>query len=226
MMEKVIVSWSGGKDSALSLYEIERSGKYQVVSLLTSISEHYDRVSMHGVRREMLELQAQALGLPLIKIPLPRDCSEEEYESRLMDILGQVKSDGIKRVVFGDIFLEWIKDYRERNLARVGMTPILPIWGRKTAELSRSFIRLGFKAVITCVDTRVMPRSFLGRVFDESFLAELPPGVDPDGENGEFHSFVFAGPIFRESIPYTLGRTVSRDSYGFRDVLPVEGLHK
>ncbi len=225
-MEKVIVSWSGGKDSALSLYEIERSGHYQVVSLLTSISEQYDRVSMHGVGREMLERQAQALGLPLIEIPLPGDCSEEEYESRLLDILGQVKADGITHVVFGDIFLEWIKEYREKNLARVGMTPVLPLWGRKTAELSRSFVALGFKAVITCVDTKVMPGSFLGRVFDEQFLAELPPGVDPNGENGEFHSFVFAGPIFRESIPYTQGRTVFRDSCGFRDVLPVEGWHK
>ena len=226
MMEKVIVSWSGGKDSALSLYEIQRGGKYQVVSLLTSISEAQDRVSMHGVRREMLERQAQVLGLPLIKIPLPRDCSEEEYESRLMDILSKVKSNGINQVVFGDIFLEWIKEYREKNLGKVGMTPILPIWGRKTDELTRSFISLGFKAVLTCVNTRVMPKRFLGRVIDERFLSELPPGVDPGGENGEFHSFVFAGPIFRESIPYILGRAVSRDSYSFRDVLPGEGEHK
>jgi len=226
MMEKVIVSWSGGKDSALSLYEIKRGGHYQVVSLLTSISEQYDRVSMHGVGREMLERQAQALGLPLIEIPLPGDCSEEEYESRLLDVLGQVKADGINHVVFGDIFLEWIKEYREKNLARVGMTPVLPIWGRKTAELSRSFVALGFRAVITCVDTKVVPGSFLGRVFDEQFLAELPPGVDPDGENGEFHSFVFAGPIFRESIPYTPGKVVSRDAYSFCDVLPVKGVRR
>ncbi len=223
MMEKVIVSWSGGKDSALSLYETQRSGKYHVASLLTSINEHNDRVSMHGVHREMLEHQAQALGLPLIKIPIPVDCSEEEYESRLMHVLNQVKSDGIERVVFGDIFLEWIKEYREKNLARVGMTPILPIWGRDTRELAQSFIALGFRAVVTCVDTGAMPESFLGRVFDERLLADLPPGVDPGGENGEFHSFVFAGPIFPESIPYTMGRTVSRDCYSFRDVLPGEG---
>ena len=226
MMEKVIVSWSGGKDSALSLYEIQRGGKYQVVSLLTSINEYHDRVSMHGVRREMLERQAQALGLPLIKILLPEDCSEEEYESRLMDILSRVKSDGINHVVFGDIFLEWIKEYREKNLSKVGMTPILPIWGRATPELASSFISLGFKAVLTCVNTKMMPKSFLGRTFDEHLLAELPPGVDPGGENGEFHSFVFAGPIFRESIPYALGRTVSRDAYSFRDVLLREGLRE
>ena len=226
MMEKVIVSWSGGKDSALSLYEIQRGGKYQVVSLLTSINEYHDRVSMHGVRREMLERQAQALGLPLIKILLPKDCSEEEYESRLMDILSRVKSDGINHVVFGDIFLEWIKEYREKNLSKVGMTPILPIWGRATPELVSSFISLGFKAVLTCVNTKMMPKRFLGRVIDRRFLSELPPGVDPGGENGEFHSFVFAGPIFRESIPYALGRTVSRDSYSFRDVLLREGLRE
>jgi len=161
VMEKVIVSWSGGKDSALSLYEIQRGGKYQVVSLLTSINEYHDRVSMHGVRREMLERQAQALRLPLIKILLPRDCSEEEYESRLMDILRGVKSDGINHVVFGDIFLEWIKEYREKNLSKVGMTPILPVWGRETGELARAFISLGFKAVLTCVNTKMMPESFL-----------------------------------------------------------------
>jgi uncharacterized protein (TIGR00290 family) len=223
MMEKVIVSWSGGKDSALSLYEIQRSGRYQVVSLLTSINEQHDRVSMHGVRREMLEQQARALGLPLIKIPIPMDCSEEEYESRLIGVLNQVKSDGVKQVVFGDIFLEWIKEYREKNLAKVGMTPVLPIWGRDTRELAQSFIALGFKAVITCVNTGAMPESFLGRVFDERLLAELPPGVDPGGENGEFHSFVFAGPIFQKSLPYSLGRTVFMNSYGFRDVLPEEG---
>ncbi|MFH1925473.1 MAG: diphthine--ammonia ligase [Chloroflexota bacterium] len=223
MMEKVIVSWSGGKDSALSLYEIQRDGNYQVVSLLTSISEPHDRVSMHGVRRTLLEQQSRALGLPLIKIPIPRECSEEEYESRLMDVLGKVKSDGINHVVFGDIFLEWIKEYREKNLSRLGMTPILPIWGRETLELTRSFISLGFKAVITCVNTKLMPRSFLGKVLDENFLSELPPGVDPAGENGEFHSFVFAGPIFRQSIPFALGRTVTRDSYYFRDLLPSEG---
>jgi len=223
MMEKVIVSWSGGKDSALSLYEIKRSGNYQVVSLLTTINEYYDRVSMHGVRRTLLEQQAQALGLPLIKVMISKDCSEEEYESLMMDILVQAKADGVNHVVFGDVFLEWIREYREKNLARVGMTPILPLWGRDTRELTQSFIALGFKAVITCVNTKVMPKSFLGEVLDEHFLSELPPGVDPGGENGEFHSFVFAGPIFRESIPFTLDRTVTRDFYHFRDLLPREG---
>ena len=222
-MEKVIVSWSGGKDSALSLYEIRRSGGYQVVSLLTTINEYYDRVSMHGIRRVLLEQQAQALGLPLIKVLIPQDCSEEEYESRMMDVLSRAKSEGVNQVVFGDIFLEWLRERREKNLARLGMTPILPIWGRQTRELTQSFISLGFKAVITCVNSQLMPGSFLGRVLDERLLAELPAGVDPGGENGEFHSFVFDGPMFRRSIPFTLGRTVTRDSYHFRDLLPVEG---
>jgi len=178
---------------------------------------------MHGVRRALVEQQVQALGLPLIKVLIPKDCSEEEYESRLMAILGRAKTDGIKHVVFGDIFLEWVKEYREKNLSRLGMTPLLPIWGRETLELTRSFISLGFKAVITCVNTEVMPKSFLGKVLDEDLLSELPPGVDPGGENGEFHSFVFDGPIFSRGIPFTLDRTVTRDSYHFRDLLPEEG---
>lgn len=223
MMEKVIVSWSGGKDSALSLYEIQRSRDYQVVSLLTTINEYYDRVSMHGIRRVLLEQQAQALGLPLIKVPIPRDCSEEDYETRMMDVLRQAKSDGVNQVVFGDIFLEWLRERRESNLARLGMAPILPIWGRETLELTQSFISLGFKAVITCVNSQLMPKGFLGRVLDENLLAELPAGVDPGGENGEFHSFVFDGPMFSESIPFTLDRVVTRDSYHFRDLLPAGG---
>ncbi len=223
MMEKVVVSWSGGKDSALSLYEIQRGGDYQVVSLLTTVNEYYDRVSMHGVRRVLLEQQAQALGLPLVKVLIPKHCSEEEYESRMMDVLSRAKSDGINQVVFGDIFLEWLRERRERNLAKLGMTPILPIWGRQTLELTQSFISLGFKAVITCVNSELMPKSFLGRVLDERLLTELPAGVDPCGENGEFHSFVFDGPIFSRSIPFAMDRAVTRDSYHFRDLLPVEG---
>ena len=217
------MSWSGGKDSALSLHEIQRSGDYQVVSLLTTINEYYDRVSIHGTRRVLLEQQAQALGLHLVKVLIPRDCSEEEYEARMMDVLSRAKSDDVNQVVFGDIFLEWIRERREKNLARLGMTPILPIWGRETLELTKSFISLGFKAVITCINTKVMPRSFLGRVLDESLLAELPAGVDPAGENGEFHSFVFDGPMFSRSIPFNLDKAVTRGSYHFRDLLPVEG---
>ena len=223
-MDKVILSWSGGKDSAMSLYETQRSGKYEIVSLLTTISRDYDRVSMHGVRRTLVEQQASLLGLPMEEVFIPRTCSNEEYEARMGEVLTRFKQDGINRVVFGDIFLEWIKEYRENNLAKLGMKGIFPIWGRDTTELSRSFIKLGFQAVITCVDTKFLAEQFLGRRFDKQFLADLPPAVDPNGENGEFHSFVFAGPIFKEKIAYTLGETVQRNSFYFRDLLPKEGV--
>jgi uncharacterized protein (TIGR00290 family) len=222
-MEKVIASWSGGKDSALSLYEAIKSGQYEIASLLTTINQDYDRVSMHGVRRALIEQQARYIGLPIKEVMVPKDCSEEQYEIIMNEVLSQFKKQGISRVVYGDIFLEWIKDYRTKNLAKLGMEGIFPIWGRDTKELSRTFIEEGFQAVITCVNTEKLSRKFLGRVFDKDLLAELPSSVDPNGENGEFHSFVFAGPIFRESIPYALGRTVVRDSYCFRDLLPVEG---
>ncbi|MFQ5997551.1 MAG: diphthine--ammonia ligase [Dehalococcoidales bacterium] len=223
-MEKVLLSWSGGKDSVMSLYEIQNSGKYEIVSLLTTINKDYDRVSMHGVRRVLLEQQAHSLGLPMTKVLVPKDCSNEEYEARVGEVLSRCKQDGITQVVFGDIFLEWVKEYRENNLAKLGMKGVFPIWRRDTAELTRSFITLGFEAVITCVDTKLLAQRFLGRTLDEQFLADLPPTVDPNGENGEFHSFVFAGPIFKERIAYTLGKTVQRDSFYFCDLLPKEGM--
>lgn len=221
-MEKVIASWSGGKDSALSLYETLRSGRYEIVSLLTTINQDYDRVSMHGVRRALVEQQAKSIGLPIKEVMVPKDCSEEQYDVIMNEVLSRFKEEGISRVVYGDIFLEWIKDYRTKNLAKLGMEGIFPIWGRDTKELSRTFIEEGFKAVITCVNTEKLSRDFLGRVFDKDLLAELPSGVDPNGENGEFHSFVFAGPIFKDPVGYTLGRSVSRNSYSFQDLLPKE----
>ena len=223
-MEKVILAWSGGKDSAMSLYEIQSSGKYEIVSLLTTINQDYDRVSMHGVRRTLVEQQALSLGLPMEKVLVPKSCSNEEYEARMGEVLTRFKQDGITQVVFGDIFLEWVKEYREANLSKLGMKGIFPIWGRDTAELTRSFITLGFQAVITCVDTKVLAQRFLGRMLDGQFLAELPSSIDPGGENGEFHSFVFAGPVFKDRIAYTLGETVQRDSFYFCDLLPKEGV--
>ena len=223
-MEKVLLAWSGGKDSAMSLYEIQSSGKYEIVSLLTTINQDYDRVSMHGVRRTLVEQQALSLGLPMEKVLVPKTCSNEEYEARMGEVLTRFKQDGINQVVFGDIFLEWVKEYREANLSKLGMKGIFPIWGRDTDELTRSFITLGFQAVITCVDTKVLAQRFLGRMLDGQFLAELPSSVDPGGENGEFHSFVFAGPVFKDRIAYTLGETVQRDSFYFCDLLPKEGV--
>lgn len=219
-MEKILFSWSGGKDSAISLYEIQRSQNYEILALLTVITADYDRVSLHGVPRILVEQQARSLGLPIEEVFISRDSSNEEYESQMREILTRFKQAGVFSVVFGDVFLEEVRRYREDNLSQVGMKGIFPVWGRNTAELSRSFVNLGFQAIVTCVDSKVLGKKFLGRVLDKHFLAELPPNVDPAGENGEFHSFVFDGPIFKERIGYTLGEQVLRDSFYFCDLLP------
>ena len=218
-MEKVIFSWSGGKDSAMSLYEIQASGQYDIVSLLTTITEDYDRVSMHGVPRILVEQQAQSLDLPIAEVFISKSCSNEEYESKMREIITKFNQDEIHSVVFGDVFLEDIKKYREDNLAKLDMKGVFPIWGRDTTELTRSFIALGFRAVVTCVDSKVLDKKFIGRALDKDFIAELPPDVDPGGENGEYHSFVFDGPIFRERISFSLGEVVIRDSFYFCDLL-------
>ncbi len=225
-MEKVLFSWSGGKDSAIALYEILKSRRYEIASLLTTITEDYDRVSMHGIPRILVEQQAKSLGLPLEKVFISKDSSNEDYESKMGQVLAGFRQGGITRVVFGDIFLEWVKKYRGGNLSKLGMSGIFPIWGRDTAELTESFIALGFRAIITCVDSKVLDKGFLGRIIDESFLAELPSDVDPCGENGEFHSFVFDGPIFKQGIAYTLGKSVQRKSYHFCDLVPKKGVNE
>ena len=220
-MEKAIFYWSGGKDSALALYELTRSKDYEVVSLLTTVTTDYDRISMHGVRRVLLEQQARSLGIPLREVPISKNCSNEEYESRMESVLREFKKEGVSSVVFGDIFLEDLKHYRENNLAKLGMKGLFPIWRRNTAELSRSLTVLGFRAITTCVDTRKLDRGFAGRIIDEKFLAELPQDIDPCGENGEYHSFVFDGPIFMNSVSFTLGEKVLRDDFFyFCDLLP------
>lgn len=219
-MEKVLFSWSGGKDSAISLYEIQKCRRHEIVALLTTITEDYDRVSMHGVPRSLVEQQASSIGLPLEKVFISKDSSNEEYGSRMREVLIRFKQAGVSAVVFGDVFLEEVRRYREDNLSQVGMKAVFPVWGRSTAELTTSFIALGFQAVVTCVNAKVLSERFLGRVLDKQFLYELPPGVDPAGENGEFHSFVFAGPIFKERISYTPGERVLRDSFYFCDLLP------
>ena len=220
MVEKVLLSWSSGKDSAMALYEIQRAQKYEILSLLTTVTEDYDRISMHGVRSTLLQQQAQSLGLPLEKILIPRNASIEEYESEMEITLTKFQQDGVSSVVFGDIFLEDIRRYREEKLSQMGMTGLFPLWNRESADLSQTFIALGFKAIVTCVDSKVLDKTFIGRLIDERFLAELPANVDPNGENGEFHSFVFEGPIFKEKIPYTIGEVVLRDSFYFCDLLP------
>ncbi|MGD9394783.1 MAG: diphthine--ammonia ligase [Dehalococcoidia bacterium] len=221
-MQKILFGWSGGKDSTMALYEIKKHHEYEVVSLLTTVTKDYDRISMHGVRRVLVEQQAKSIGIPLHKVFIPKNCTNEIYVAKMTEALNMFKEQGIEKVGFGDIFLEDVRKYREDNLAKLNMKGIFPIWGRDSAELAHSFIALGFKSVISCIDTKVLDQKFLGRQFDEDFLAELPPNIDPSGENGEFHSFAYDGPIFQQGIGYSLGETVDRNSFHFRDLIPAD----
>jgi len=220
MAEKALVSWSGGKDSCMALDEILRDQSYQVGALLTTVTRDYERISMHGVRRMLLEQQAESLGLRLHKVYISRGASNEEYESRMKEVLSLYRGEGVDSIVFGDLFLEDIKKYREQFLDSLGMRGVFPIWNADTSKLIRRFIQSGYKARITCVDPKVLDISFAGRVIDEELLSELPPDVDPCGENGEFHSFVYDGPIFKQEIRVKVGETVLRDGFYFCDLLP------
>lgn len=211
-MTKAIVSWSGGKDSAMALYAIRAGATYEVLALLTTVTEGYDRISMHGVRRSLLEEQSRSLNIPVEKIYISQKSSNEEYETKLKEKLLLYRRKGISSVVIGDIFLEDLRKYREENLAKIDMKGIFPLWKRDTAGLAREFIDLGFKAVVTCVDSRHLPGEFAGREFDRQFLSDLPPNVDPCGENGEFHSFVYDGPIFEHPVLHRKGEIVLRDN--------------
>jgi len=221
-MENVLVSWSGGKDSAIALYEILKTQNYQISALLTTVTEDYNRISMHGVRSILLERQVASLGFPLEKVLIPKNASNEEYESNMGQVLARYKETGVSSVVFGDIFLEDLRRYREEKLASLGMRGIFPLWKSETRELALSLNVLGFKAISTCVDSQMLGRQFAGRQIDAQFLTELPPGVDPCGENGEYHSFVFDGPIFKESVAYTPGEVVLRENrFFYCDLIPV-----
>jgi len=219
--EKILCCWSGGKDCALALHEILRGGEFEAAALLTTLTEDYRRVSLHGVRAELLEMQAASLDLPLEKVWIPRDAGEQTYESRMRDVLEEQRSTGLTKVAFGDIAIEGIRRRREEKLAEIEMTAIFPLWNRDTGELARAFIREGFDAILTCVDTLQLDGSFTGRTFDEKLLTELAPGVDPCGENGEFHTFVHSGPIFAQPIPIRTGEIVLRDGrFCFCDLIP------
>ncbi len=221
MSEKVIFSWSGGKDSALSLYEIQNSGEYDLHALITTVTVDYGRVSMHGLRRELLHSQSKSLRLPLEEMLISKDASNEEYESKLRDTLKNHTSSCVSKIVFGDIFLEDIKEYREALMSEIGMECIFPIWKRNSTLLAGYFIKSGFRAVVVCVDTEQLDAQFAGREFDERFLRDLPDGVDPCGENGEFHTFVYDGPIYSNAIAHTLGEIVIRDGrFCYCDILP------
>jgi len=221
MATKAILAWSGGKDSAMALHEIRRAGVYTIERLLTTATQDYGRVCMHGVRTALVERQAAELGLPLDMVYLAANESHEGYDAKMLDYLKRCRRQGIEAVVFGDLFLEDVRQYRERSLSRVSMQAVFPLWLRNTGVLARVFIESGFKAVITCVDLEALSPAFAGRDFDPAFLNDLPAGVDPCGERGEFHSFVYDGPIFRGAIPFTTGLTVKRDNrFLYLDLIP------
>lgn len=215
----VLISWSGGKDSCMALHEMQKTG-HQVAALLTTVTGDYDRISMHGVRRALLERQAEALGLPLHQVVITKDSSNEQYEQKMIEACCSYRQSGIDTVAFGDLFLADIRAYRDQFLARHNLKGIYPVWLRDTGEFIREFVALGFKAVVTCVDSEVLDPSFAGAFIDEGFLAALPAHVDPCGENGEFHTFVFDGPNFTEAVKFSNGETVQREQFWFRDLLP------
>lgn len=222
MKEKVLFSWSGGKDSAMALYALLRNGRYKVVSLLTTVSKQYKRISHHGIRVELLEQQAAALGIRLHKLYLPYpNCSNADYEAAMKKVMLEYKDSSVLTVAFGDVFLRDIREYRERNLEKVGMEAIFPNWRRDTNELIQTFIDLGFKAYLTCVDSKKLGEEFAGRPIDANLIRDLPKAVDPCGENGEFHSYVYDGPIFQRPVKVSVGRIVLRDIRYFADLIPV-----
>src|SRR5579863_6989709 len=220
MSEPILFCWSGGKDSAMALHTLLQRTDVQIVALLTTVTEGYERISMHGVRRELLERQAQSIGLPLHEVRIPQQCINPIYEARMEEALRIHFDQGVRKVAFGDIFLEDLRAYREKNLARMGMTALFPIWKRDTRELIRTFHAAKFRAIAACIDPKKLDRSFAGRELDASFFRDLPPNVDPCGENGEFHTFVFDGPIFRHPIPVTAGEVVERNSFIYADLIP------
>jgi uncharacterized protein (TIGR00290 family) len=221
MSVKALMSWSGGKDSAMALYEVRRAGGWEIQGLLTTITRDYDRVCMHGVRTALLERQAAALGLPLDKVYLDASGSQEAYEAKMRTYLAGCHERGIRTVIFGDLFLQDVRQYRERNLAQAGMEAVFPLWGQDTRALAERFLHAGFQAIITGADLQALAPGFVGRRYDRTLLADLPPETDPCGERGEFHSFVYDGPLFRRPIPFQTGHTVVRENrFAYLDLIP------
>lgn len=219
MRKKLWLSWSSGKDSAWALHVLRQQGKYEVTGLLTTINSAFDRVAMHGTRRELVEMQAEAAGVPLIKVPLPWPCSNADYEGAMQKVCTQALAQGISAIAFGDLFLADIRAYREQQLKETGLEPLFPIWQIPTGDLAREMIAAGLRARLVCVDPKQLDAKFTGREFDRQLLSELPPGVDPCGENGEFHSFVYGGPMFSRQLPIAPGEKVERDGFCYCDVL-------
>lgn len=217
---EILLSWSGGKDSCMALDALLKDTALRIRALLTTVTEGFDRISMHGVRRSLLQRQAQSLGLPLREVMIPKQATNVQYEASMAAALADYRAEGIDTCAFGDLFLQDVRAYRDRQLSAHGMHGLYPIWGRDTGLLIRDFLAHGFKTAIVCIDPRKLSPSFVGRVIDDAFLAELPAGVDPCGENGEFHTFVFDGPLFKAPVGFTFGETVLRDGFWFSDLLP------
>jgi len=219
---KALLAWSSGKDSAWSLQVLRAQAEVEVVGLLTTINEAFDRVAMHAVRTELLRAQADAADLPLWPVLIPWPCSNAEYEAAMNTAMARARADGITHVAFGDLFLEDVRRYREERLAPTGIAPLFPIWGTPTDALARRMVESGLRARLTCVDPKSLDTRFAGREFDAALLAELPPSVDPCGERGEFHTFAYDGPMFRRPVPIRAGEVVTRDGFVFADLLPSE----
>jgi len=217
---KAVISWSSGKDSAFALQEVREAGSYEIVGMLTTLTRDFERVSMHGVREELLDRQAAALGLPCTKVLIPSPCPNEIYEQQMGEAMRSFRDSGVTHVVFGDLFLEDLRRYREERLAEIGVQGVFPLWKRDTRELARHMIDRGGRAHLTCIDPRHLDRSFAGRSFDADLLADLPSDVDPCGENGEFHTVVTAGPMFRSPIEVEPGDVVERNGFVFADIVP------
>ena len=217
-MARVLMSWSGGKDSCVALHELQRSGAHEIAALMTTVTRDYERISMHGVRRELLAQQAAALGLPLHEVFIPKAASNDLYETAMAEGLAVQRGRGVETVAFGDLFLEDIRAYRDRMMAENSMTALYPVWGRDTRAFLEDFVAAGFKAVLVCVDLARLDATFAGRMIDAALLADLPADVDPCGENGEFHTFVFDGPNFARPVGITVGGRVERDGFCFCDL--------
>jgi uncharacterized protein (TIGR00290 family) len=217
---KAFVSWSSGKDSAFALCEARRLGLAEIVGVVTTVNERFDRVAMHGVRSELLDRQIAALNLPAIKVLIPSPCTNEVYEERMAEACATLKAAGVHHLIYGDLFLEDIRAYRERTLAALGITPIFPLWGRDTRRLATEMIEGGHVAHLVCLDPKRIPAAFAGRRFDAGLLEEIPANIDPCGENGEFHTVVTQGPMFSAPIGVSIGETVERDGFIFTDVIP------
>jgi uncharacterized protein (TIGR00290 family) len=221
MQAKALIAWSSGKDSAWALHEVRQAGNYEIVAALTTVTDTFGRVSMHGVREELLQAQLAAARLPPIVVRIPFPCPNDVYEREMAAAMAQAKAGGVTHVIFGDLFLEDVRAYREQRLADVGMQAVFPLWQRPTGALAREMIADGLEATLATVDLAKLPSSFAGRRYDEALLTDLPRGTDPCGENGEFHSFVSAGPMFTQRIPIAVGETVTRDGFAYVDLLRV-----